>query len=159
MYNNGPKSAKCVNLTKTYPGQISPWIRRHLNDNYRDSSPKNDISVIIASICSILLLNTKEPNSWRYQLTSIVWKKIIWKSMGTVNCLVTHNLQNISSCVHKKKLVQVLNLRLKNDVRFLIVWWTVPLSTFSIQKWNTAFIYSTNTVIVRFCMQIRILHN
>ncbi len=157
MYNNGPKSAKCVNLTKTYPGQISPWIRRHLNDNYRDSSPK---MIFLSSLPQFVpfFCWTQKKNSLTVPLTSIVWKKIIWKSMGTVNCLVTHNLQNISSCVHKK-LVQVLNLRLKNDVRFLIVWWTVPLSTFSIQKWNTAFIYSTNTVIVRFCMQIRILHN
>ncbi len=30
-------------------------------------------------------------------------KKILWKSMATVNCLVTNILQNIFFCVQQKK--------------------------------------------------------
>ncbi len=50
-----------------------------------------------------LMLNTKddifknfeEPNSCWPPLTSIVGKEILWKSMGTINCLITSILQNI----------------------------------------------------------------
>ncbi len=37
------------------------------------------------------------------RLTSIVWKKIPWKSVATVNCLVTTILQNNLFCVQQKK--------------------------------------------------------
>jgi len=57
----------------------------------------------------LFLLNTKDDilknvsnqtgpvdfHSWK--------KKILWKSMGVVNCLVTHILQNIFFCVQQKK--------------------------------------------------------
>uniref|UniRef100_A0A673FW13 Cadherin EGF LAG seven-pass G-type receptor 3-like n=1 Tax=Sinocyclocheilus rhinocerous TaxID=307959 RepID=A0A673FW13_9TELE len=48
-------------------------------------------------------------------LTSIVGKEILWKSMGTINCLSKSILQNIFFYVqHKKKLIQVWN-----DIGFL----------------------------------------
>ncbi len=44
----------------------------------------------------------------RSSLTSIVRKDILWKSMGTINCLITNILQNIFY-VQYKKLIQVWN--------------------------------------------------
>jgi len=37
------------------------------------------------------------------------WKKILCKSIGGVNCLVTNILQNIFVCVQQKNLIQVWN--------------------------------------------------
>ncbi len=47
--------------------------------------------------------NFEEPNSCWYPLTSIVRKEILWKSMGTINCLITSILQNIFVYVQHEK--------------------------------------------------------
>jgi len=51
-----------------------------------------------------LLLNTKEDIlNYNQTVDGLQWKKILWKSMGSINCLVTNGLQNIFFCVQQKK--------------------------------------------------------
>jgi len=65
-----------------------------------------------------LLLNTKEDilknvgnqTVDHFPLTSIVWGKILWNSMGTINCLVTDILQNFLFVFsRRKKFIQFWN--------------------------------------------------
>ncbi len=60
----------------------------------------------------------------------------LWKSMATVNCLVTNILQNIISGDRRKNLIQVFNnLRVwVNNDRLFIFEWTVPLSFWTIRN-------------------------
>ncbi len=48
-------------------------------------------------------------------------EKILWRSVGTINCLVTCILQNIF-CVQQKK-----EKFLQDCNRIFIFWWTIPL--------------------------------
>ncbi len=56
-------------------------------------------------------------------MTSIVWKKILWKSIGTSNCIVTNILL---LCSAEKRNIQVWNSL--SDDRIFIFGWSVPLS-------------------------------
>ncbi len=70
-----------------------------------------------------------DPNSWRYPLTSIVFPPILWKSMGTVNCLISQILQNICfqcSAEDRKSYRLGTTWGLLNDSVFIFVC-TIPL--------------------------------
>ncbi len=63
--------------------------------------------IVVPNLYEFLLLNTKEDilknagnQTFDSAFTSIVFLYLLWKSMGTRNCLV---LQNIFSCVQHKK--------------------------------------------------------
>jgi len=45
----------------------------------------------------------EEPNRRWTPLISVVGKEILWKSMGTINCLITSILQSILFYVQNKK--------------------------------------------------------
>ncbi len=52
--------------------------------------------------------------------------KILYKSMATINCLVTIILQNTFCCVQQKKETHIWVW--VNDDRIFILGWTIPLS-------------------------------
>ncbi len=59
-------------------------------------------------------------NSCWSPLTSIVGKEILWKSMGTINCLITSILPNICFCVqHKKETHTGLEQHVNDDNIFI----------------------------------------
>ncbi len=64
------------------------------------------------------------PKSWREPLVSIVWSKLLQKSMATSNCLVTNILQNILFYVQQKKLIQI-----SNNFRDFLFWVNCPFKT------------------------------
>ncbi len=67
----------------------------HIEKN-PDSSPKNPNTVIIYSPSSC---SKVDGSHW----LPLYGKKILWNSMGTKNCLVTHILHNMFFCVQQKK--------------------------------------------------------
>ncbi len=56
-------------------------------------------------LIGIITKNTKEESLKNVVPTDfhIIYFPILWKSMSTVNCLVTNSLQNIFFCVQQKK--------------------------------------------------------
>ncbi len=85
----------------------------------RNSSHKHEnvfITHISFQTCNLSYFEHKrkyfeEPNSYWSPLTSIVGKEILWKSMGTINCLITSILHNIFFYVQNMK-----------EYRFAMTW-------------------------------------
>ncbi len=69
----------------------------------------------------------EEPNSYWSPLTSIVGKEILWKSIGTINCLITSILQNIFFYVQNMKEYRFAMTWVKND-KIVMFEWTMPLT-------------------------------
>ncbi len=91
----------------------------------RNSSHKHEnvfITHISFQTCNLSYFEHKrkyfeEPNSYWSPLTFIVGKEILWKSMGTINCLSTSILHNIFFHV-----LNYANFQVCNDMRLSKGW-------------------------------------
>ncbi len=83
-----------------------------------------------------ILKNVEESNSCWSPLTSRVGKEILWKSVGTINCLITSILQNIFFYVqHKKETHTGLEWHEGEEIMTIfILGWTIPLRQFLVKN-------------------------
>ncbi len=114
-------SVDVLNCVRTNTSNLCTAVRTTIafpQSSLRDSSPKNENSVIIYSPSSSskpvwmsLFCRTQRKIFWRKFVTRLFWgtidfhsrKKILWKSMVPQNCSVSHILQNIFLCVQQNK--------------------------------------------------------